>query len=102
MNTDIPSAKIRMLNSSLRCFVLGLLGLLPLIGLPFALAALWISGRIRLQEKYLWNAARPYRIWGVVCAALGTVSWGFLLMLIIYTMATSGDSGGVYGVSGDE
>jgi hypothetical protein len=42
-----------MLKSSLRCFVFRLLGLLPLIGLPFALAALWISGRVRAKEKNL-------------------------------------------------
>jgi len=92
MSNDSPSAKIRMLQSSLRCFVFGLLGLLPLIGLPFALAALWMGGRIRLQEKHLWNAARPYRIWGVVCAALGTVFGGFLLTLVIYQAACGGGS----------
>ena len=92
MSNDSPGAKIRMLKGSLRCFVFGLLGLLPLIGLPFALAALWIGGRIRLQEKHLWNAARPYRIWGVVCAALGTVFWGFLLTLVIYQATCGGGS----------
>jgi len=92
MNDTLPLAKIRMIKSSLRCFVFGLLGLLPLIGLPFALAALWISGRIRLQEKQLWNAARPYRIWGVVCAALGTVFWGFLLTLVVYQAVWGGGS----------
>lgn len=83
MNDDIPSAKIRMLKSSMRCFVFGLLGLIPLIGLPFALSALWISGRVRVKEKQLWNAARPYRTWGVVCAAVGTVFWFSILSLVI-------------------
>jgi hypothetical protein len=83
MNAD-ASAKIKMLNSSMQCFVFGLLGLIPLIGLPFALSALWISGRVRVKEKQMWNAAQPYRIWGVVCAAVGTISWSFILMLIIY------------------
>jgi hypothetical protein len=82
MNTD-ASAKIQLLNSSLRCFVFGLLGLIPVIGLPFALAALWISGRTRAKEKQMWNAARSYRTWGVVCAAGGTIFWGFILFLII-------------------
>ena len=81
-------AKIKMLNSSMRCFVFGMLGLIPLIGLPFALAALWISGCVRAKEKQLWNAARPYRIWGVVCAAGGTIFWGFILTIIIYQTAT--------------
>lgn len=80
----IPAAKIRMMKGSLRCFVFGLLGLLPVIGLPFALAALWTSGRARAHEKYFWNAARPYRIWGVVCAALGAVVWSVVDTLLIF------------------
>jgi hypothetical protein len=84
MNDDIPSAKIRMLKNSLQCFVFGLLGFLPGIGLPFALSALWISGRVRVKEKQIWNAARPYRTWGVICAAVGTIFWFSILSLIIY------------------
>jgi hypothetical protein len=82
MNTD-ASAKIQMLKSSLRCFTFGLLGLIPLLGLPFAFAALWISGRVRVKEKLFWNAARPYRIWGVVCAAVGTVLWLGILAVVV-------------------
>lgn len=102
MSNDLASAKIRMLKNSLTCFVCGLLGLLPLIGLPFALVALWISGRIRLQEKQLWNAAEPYRIWGVVCAAFGTVFWTSLLAFVIYQAACNGGSGGTYGSGGGD
>jgi hypothetical protein len=57
--------------------------LLPIIGLPFALAALWISGRVRVKEKQFWNAARHYRIWGVVCAAIGAVVWSVVDGLLI-------------------
>jgi hypothetical protein len=98
---NIPAAKIKMMKASTRCLVFGLLGLVPVIGLPFALAALWISGRVRLKEKLYWNAARPYRLWGVVCAALGTVLWGFVFALIIYHAAVNGH-GGIYSMSGDE
>ena len=91
MNVD-TDAKIRMLKSSMRCFVFGLLGLIPLIGLPFAIAALWISGRVRVKEKQMWNAAQSYRIWGVVCAAGGTIFGGFILTIIIYQAATDGGS----------
>jgi hypothetical protein len=38
---SIPATKLKMMKGSLRCLTLGLLGLLPLIGVPFALAALW-------------------------------------------------------------
>jgi hypothetical protein len=87
-------AKIKMLNSSMRCFVYGMLGLIPLFGLPFALAALWISGRVRVKEKQMWNAARPYRIWGVVIATAGTLFWFLIVVLIIYNSVSNGDSGG--------
>jgi len=80
---DLPAAKIKMMKSSIRCLIYGLLALLPVIGLPFGLAALWISGRVRLTEKQFWNAARPYRIWGVVCATVGTVLWAGILTIIV-------------------
>ena len=81
---NASAAKIQMLNGSMRCFVFGLLGLLPVIGLPFAFAALWIAGSVRMKEKQFWNAARPYRIWGVVCAAGGTIFGGFILTIVVY------------------
>ena len=84
----------------MRCFVFGLLGLIPLIGLQLALAALWISGCVRVKEKQFWNAARPYRIWGVVCAAVGTIFWGFILMLIIYSAVSNSNGSGNHGYGG--
>jgi hypothetical protein len=72
MNND-AIAKITMLKGSSRCFVCGMLSLVPVIGLPFAVSALIAAGRVRVREKRYWNAARPYRIWGVVCAITGIV-----------------------------
>jgi len=92
MNDDIPSAKIQMLKSSLRCFAYGLLGLLPIIGLPFAIAALVVSARVRTEQKKIWNAARPYWIWGVVCAAIGTVLWSVVDIILIYNAMTNSSS----------
>jgi hypothetical protein len=83
-NPSIPEFKIRMLNHSLQCFIFSLIGLIPVIGLPFALAALWIGGRVREQEKKLWNAAKPIRIWGVVIAAFSLIVSSGILMIIIY------------------
>jgi hypothetical protein len=75
--------KIQMLKSSMRCFIYGLLGLLPVFGLYFGLAALFISGRVRAKEKLFWNAARPYRLWGVVCAAVGLIFWSGIYIFVI-------------------
>ena len=99
---NAAAAKIQMLNRSMRCFVFGLLGLLPVIGLPFAFAALWIAGSVRMKEKQFWNAARPYRVWGVICAAAGTIIWSFVLMLIIYSAFNQSGSGGIYRMSDDD
>jgi hypothetical protein len=88
-NLSIPELKIRMLRSSFRCFVFGLLGLIPLIGLPFALAALWIGGRVPEQEKKLWNAAKSFRVWGVILAAFGTVLSSGILIVAIFQVLNS-------------
>ena len=82
MNPD-AIAKIKMLRGSMQCFAFGLLGLLPIIGLPFALAALWISGSVRRREKKFWNAAKPYRLLGSICAAIGAIFWSGLLIFVI-------------------
>jgi hypothetical protein len=99
MNND-AIAKIAMLNGSLRCFAFGLLGLLPVIGIPFAVMALWVAGRVRGYEKQYWNAAGPYRTLGVICAATGLIFWFAVVALITYNTATSNGGGGYYG--GDE
>jgi hypothetical protein len=101
MNTD-AEAKIRMLKNSLRCFVCGLLGLLPVIGLPFAITALVISGGVRTEQKKYWNAGRPYWFWGVVCAAVGTIFWSFILMLIIYSAVSNSNGSGNHGYGGGD
>ena len=83
MNNN-AAAKIRMMEGSIHCFIFGLLGLLPLIGIAFGIAALSISGPARAAERRFWNPARPYRICGVVCAAVGVIFWSFILMLIVW------------------
>jgi hypothetical protein len=80
-------AKIKMLEDSIQCLVCGILGLLPVIGFPFAVAALVLSAKVRARQKKNWNAAGAYRVWGVVCAATGTIFWGFILTIIIYRSA---------------
>jgi hypothetical protein len=75
--------KIKMLKNSRLCFVYGLLAALPILGFGFGMAALRISGQVRVAERSFWNAARPYRICGVVCAALSVIFWSFIVVLII-------------------
>lgn len=85
------ATKIKMLKASMRCMVFGLLALLPLIGLPFAVAALWLSGQVRRQERQFWNAAKPYRLIGIICAALGTITWFLIGGLIALNAIANSD-----------
>jgi hypothetical protein len=76
-------AKIKMLKNSRLCFVYGLLAALPIIGFGFGMAALRVGGQARVAERSFWNAARPYWICGIVCAALSLIFWSFIVVLII-------------------
>jgi hypothetical protein len=97
-------AKISMLNNSVKCFVYGLLGLLPVIGLFFAFAALTFSFKARTQETKFWNAARPYRIWGMIFAGIGIAFCFITVVTVCFNIIHSiyGSGGGIYNMSGDE
>jgi hypothetical protein len=88
---EIPVAKIKMMKASIRCLGLGFLGLLPLIGPPFAFAALWYSFRARRLEKErgLWNPAKTQRIAGLVCASIGALVWTGVDSMLIYNACYS-------------
>ena len=86
---DVPAAKIRMMKASIRCLVLGLLGMLPLIGPPFALAAMLFSFRARREERRLWNPAKLHRIMGLVCAAIGALVWSAVDTILIFNACNS-------------
>ena len=88
----IAVQKVRMMKASLRCLTFGLLGLMPIIGLPFALAAAWISGRVRKQEQKFWNPARPQRVLGFTCAVVGAVIWTSIDVFLIFR-AVMGNQG---------
>ncbi len=80
----IPAAKLKMMKASIRCLTLGLFSLLPIIGVGYALFGLWYSFVARRQEKYFWNPAKPHRIAGLICAALGALVWSAVDTVLIY------------------
>ena len=85
---ETATEKIAMLRGSSRCLVYGLLGLLPGVGVPFAILALWNGGKVRGYQKKYWNAAATYRTWGVIAATVGTIFW-FLVAAVILANAFS-------------
>ena len=75
--------EIQAIKRSLRCFVFGLLALIPLLGLPLAVMA-WRHGlAVERQFKHQWNPARLYLRWGTGLGLFGLLSSLLLLVLII-------------------
>jgi hypothetical protein len=76
--------KVEAIQCSLRCFITGLFGLLPLLGIPFAVVALVNYFKVRGGFAGQWNPARRYLIWGVTAALGGT----FLTLVIAVVLAS--------------
>lgn len=75
--------KVDAIQCSLRCFVTGLFGLLPVLGLPFAIVALANYFKLRRGCRGQWNPAQRYVKWGVATALCGT----FLTIVITIVLA---------------
>ena len=79
-------SKIKMMEGSFQCFAFGLLGLLPIIGIPFGIVALLLSGRVLAGQRRFWNPARPYWLCGIICAWFGLILWGFVFFVMIWRL----------------
>jgi len=85
----------------MQCFVFGLLGLIPVIGPAVRhCGALDFQAGCGSKKNKCGNAARPYRIRGVFYAAVGTIFWGFILTLIIYSAVSNSNGSGNHGYGG--
>lgn len=65
--------RINAIRTSLTAFVCGLIGLLPVIGVPFGVAAIVIFIRARRRKSTEWNPAEHYIDWGARFGLLGLV-----------------------------
>jgi hypothetical protein len=65
--------KVFAIRAALRCFTCGLLSLVPVLGIPFALAALVFHTKASGHAPDNWNVARRYATLGALFAALGLV-----------------------------
>jgi hypothetical protein len=68
-----PAQKVSILEGSLRCFVLGLFSLIPLIGAGFAIAAMCEYRRVWRERAHEWNPAQVYVCWGQGLACFGAL-----------------------------
>jgi hypothetical protein len=83
------ASKLKMIKESFRCLILGLMGLIPVIGVGYAIFALWYSFSARRQEKIFWNPAKPHRIIGLICASLGALVWGAVDTILIFNLCNN-------------
>ena len=83
--------RAELLERSMNCFMAGLCGLIPVLGIP---AAWWaFSEYLRLKRSPLpiWNAAHPYLVAGAICAVIGlAVS---LVLIVVVAIAASAARG---------
>ena len=63
--------RVNVIQLSLRAFVCGLIGVLPLIGLVPGLYALFCWARIGRRYAGEWNPASAYLSWGAALAVVG-------------------------------
>ena len=78
--------RIRLIERSLRCFVLGWVGLVPLLGLGPAVMAITLFLEIRRENATEWNPAGRYLLAGVVLGSLGILvpTLGLLCFMLGY------------------
>ena len=88
MKSALPLDKIQLIERSLRCFYLGLPGVVPVFGLPFAVAALGEYLRVTRRKNNSWNPARNYLHSGTVAAALGLLLSLLFFVGVIVSLIT--------------
>jgi hypothetical protein len=79
MKSKTPFDKAQVIERSLRCFEFGIVGLLPVIGLPFAMVALGAFAQVKRHRTSVWNPAERYLRIGSSCAAAGL---GLTLLIV--------------------
>jgi hypothetical protein len=80
--------RIAAIKLSLRCFVYSLIGLIPLIGLPFALAAIVRSRQVPKADTLDWNPADRYLGAARRLAPLGFLTSAIFLFLAGFVLPT--------------
>lgn len=80
--------KIQAINRSLRCFVFGLLALIPVLGLPMGAVAWWHAVVVARKFKGQWNPAQRYLLWGRALGLLSCLISVSLFGLILRAIAT--------------
>jgi hypothetical protein len=86
-NSDSPlGQRIAAVKSSLRCFVYSLIGLVPLIGIPFAVTAIVRSRQVQKAGSLDWNPADRYLRAARRIGPLGFLTSAIFLFLVGFVL----------------
>jgi len=75
--------KIEMMERSLRCFVFGVISLLPVIGIPMAFLSAAQYRRVKRGQGEMWNPAQRYLFWGGVCARMSLALFVLVPVVVV-------------------
>ena len=81
--------RIEVITKSLRCFTLGLVGCVPLLGLPASVLAITIFQQVTWRKRDDWNPARRYLLWGFFLGAFSLLLSVFVGMLVTIAILRS-------------
>jgi hypothetical protein len=91
--------RIAVIRSSVRCFVYSLIGLVPGLGLPFAVAAIVRCRKLRATSGVEWNPAGGYVTAARRLAILGFLASVAAVVLVCFILPAIGPDLG-WGASG--
>ena len=92
MSTTPPNSNSRLgqriaaVTSSLRCFVYSLVGLVPLVGIPFAVAAIVRSRQVQKASRADWNPADHYLSASRRLAPVSFLTSAIFLVLVVFVL----------------
>ena len=79
--------KLRTIELSMRCFVFGLVSLIPILGLPLSVLALVTFRKLLSESAGQWNPAKYYWIWGAILGGIGglisVLAFGAILVSLV-------------------
>jgi hypothetical protein len=82
---DNAAGRIRATQAGIRAFLSGIAGVVPLLGIPFAVDAIF---HWRRSNKTDWNPASEYARAGAFLGLLGLmVSLGIILVAVVLSFA---------------
>jgi len=89
MKNASPMGKIEMIQRSQRCFVYGVFGLIPIIGIPMVILATIENYRVMKGWREHWNPAKRYLFWGMVCARVGFFMLVGVFLALVYAVISA-------------